>query len=434
MGGEQVQRMRPAGPVRGTIRPPGSKSLTNRALVCAALAEGTSRLAGCLDSRDTRVMRESLERLGIDIAIDEPGHLRIAGCGGRIPARHAELWTENSGTTIRFLTAVAATGHGWFRLDGNDRMRRRPIGDLVAALRQLGVDIRAAGGNRFPPVELRAGGLAGGRVTMRADVSSQFLSGLLMAAPAAQAPLTIELDGPLVSRPYVDMTLAVMRKFGAEVSTESDRVLTVDAPCPYRGLDDAIEPDASAASYFWAAAAVTGGRVTVQGLHRHALQGDVAFVDCLAQMGCRVEETERGIAVEGGPLRGVDVDMNAISDTMPTLAVVALFAQGPTTIRGVSHVRHKESDRIGDVARELRKLGAEVIEHADGMTIVPGTPGAARIATYDDHRIAMSFAVAGLVVPGIVIEDPDCVAKTYPEFFEDLRRLVNGGDHERRAD
>ncbi len=414
----------PRGPVRGSIRPPGSKSITNRALVCAALAGGTSRLIGCLDSEDTRVMRQCLEELGIPVKAADESTWKVRGCGGIIPAHQAELYVANSGTTIRFLTALVATARGTFRLDGNDRMRQRPIGDLVRALRDLGVDIRAAD-DSFPPVVVEASELAGGTVTMRTDVSSQYLSGLLMAAPSARAPLEIRLEGPLVSRPYVEMTVAVMREFGVEVVVHEKRVFRVEAPQEYDSTMYVIEPDASAASYFWAAAAVTGGRVQVEGLHFDALQGDVAFCRCLEQMGCRVTDEAAGIVVEGAELHGIDVDMADISDTVLTLAVVALFADSPTRIRGVPHIRHKESDRIGDLARELRKLGAEVREHEDGLTIVPGPLRGATIATYDDHRMAMSFTVVGARIAGVRIEHPECVEKTYPAFFEDWERLTS---------
>jgi 3-phosphoshikimate 1-carboxyvinyltransferase len=302
-------------------------------------------------------------------------------------------------------------------------MRQRPIQDLIDALKHLGVDIRAELGTGCPPVTVNADGLAGGHVPMRGDVSSQFLSGLLMAAPYAREPLTIELVGPMVSQPYVTMTCRVMECFGVRVPFQpGDR--RIDVPrAIYRAAHYEIEPDASAASYFWAAAAITGGRVRVIGLTRDALQGDVAFCDCLRQMGCHVEEGSNWIEVKGRPLRGIDVDMNAISDTVQTLSAVALFAQGPTRITGVAHIRHKETDRIGDLARELRKLGAQVDELDDGLAIHPGPLRPAEIETYDDHRMAMSLALPGLRLPGITILNPACTAKTYPRFFEDLERL-----------
>jgi 3-phosphoshikimate 1-carboxyvinyltransferase len=413
-------------PICGCIRPPGSKSITNRALVCAALADGVSMLTGGLDSEDTRVMIEGLRRLGIEIESRDAGKtLVVHGAGGEVPALEADLFCANSGTTIRFLTAFTTLGHGPFRLDGVERMRERPIGDLLDALNQLGAHARSENDNSCPPVVVHANGLPGGTATIRGDISSQFLSAVLMAAPAANAPVELIVDGPLVSQPYVQMTLAVMQAFGAQVETgpQLERFL-VKAPHDYCARDYEIEPDASAASYFWAAAAVTGGDVTVEGLSAASVQGDVAFVDCLERMGCEVHSKSTGITVVGGRLHAIDVDMNAISDTVPTLAVVALFADGPTTIRNVAHVRHKETDRIAALAAELRKLGAEVTERDDGLTIQPGTLWAAAIETYNDHRMAMSFALAGLRVPGLQITNPKCVEKTYPAFFNDLAGLI----------
>ena len=420
-----------AGPVCGRIRPPGSKSITNRALVCAALARGTSTLTGALDSEDTRVMIDSLARLGIRVESQDDGQtLIVHGCGGQIPVASAHLFVGNSGTTIRFVTAMCALGHGVYRLDGVPRMRERPIGDLLNALRQLGVDVRCEGQEGFPPVVVRANGIATGdlEATVRGDISSQFLSGLLMTIAAAGEYVRISVQGEMVSKPYVAMTLKVIESFGGVIEQDGWReFLSRDCDPGYRGREYAIEPDASAASYFWAAAAITGGAVTVEGLSQDALQGDVAFVECLAKMGCRVKYAADSIAVAGRAERGIDVDMNAISDTVQTLAAVALFADGPTTIRGVAHIRHKETDRIGDLARELRKFGADVEELADGLRITPPQPAAApppiEIATYHDHRMAMSLALPGLVRPGVTILDPSCTAKTYPAYFQDLARL-----------
>lgn len=413
----------PRGPVRGTIRPPGSKSITNRALICAALASGPSLLRGALDSEDTQVMVDGLRRMGVPVDFDIAKHeIRVAGCGGKFPARQADLYCANSGTTIRFLAATIALASGEFRLDGSARMRERPIGDLVDALRELQVDASAAAGG-FPPVTIRSSGLRGGSAAVRGAKSSQFLSGLLMAAPYAQQEVRLEVSGELVSQPYVRITLEVMKEFGVQVGGDRLRSFVIPAPQLYQAREYAIEPDASAASYFWGAAAITGGEMTVAGLKRGALQGDVAFCDCLAQMGCVVEESADGIRVKGGQLRGVTVDMNAISDTAQTLAAVALFAEGPTTITGIAHNRLKETDRIGNLATELRKLGAQVDELPDGMRITPAALHGATIATYNDHRMAMSLALVGLRVPGVVILDPGCTAKTYPEFFQDLASL-----------
>jgi 3-phosphoshikimate 1-carboxyvinyltransferase len=433
------------GPVHAIIRPPGSKSITNRALVCAALADGVSTLRGALDSEDTRVMMESLERLGIHVECSRhapcavagdgtatrgagapvPATFTVHGAAGQIPAFEADLFCANSGTTIRFLTALATLGHGRYRLDGIARMRERPISDLLDGLNQLGANAVSENHNGCPPVVVHANWLPGGSANLRGDVSSQFLSGILMASPAALAPVELAIAGPLVSQPYVRMTLAVMQAFGIEANVRADlQRFAIPAPQSYLPCDYAIEPDASAASYLWATAAITGGEVTVTGLSRTSLQGDVAFVDCLQQMGCALSHEADRITVAGRPLRGIDIDMNGISDTVQTLAVVALFADGPTTIRNVGHIRHKETDRIAALAAELRKLGAHVDERDDGLTIEPRPLQPAAIDTYSDHRMAMSFALAGLRIPGVRINDPRCVDKTYPAFFDDLTTIV----------
>jgi 3-phosphoshikimate 1-carboxyvinyltransferase len=418
--------IQPSGPVRGTIRPPGSKSLTNRALVCAALAQGRSTLDGALDSDDTRAMIGGLRQLGIHIGTDASrSTVDVSGCHGTIPASTADIFAGNSGTTMRFLTAVCALGQGTYRLDGVPRMRQRPIGDLLAALRDLGVETRCLLRDGCPPVIVHSQGLAGGVARVSGGVSSQFLSGLLLAAPCAKGDVYLRVEGQLVSEPYVDMTLHVMRRFGAQVERRNNE-LWVSSCHAYLPRQFEIEPDASAASYFWSAAALTGGAVTVEGLGKNAIQGDVAFCDCLEQMGCRVTYESNRITVRGGPLQGIDCDMRAISDTVLTLAVLAACAHGPTRIRGVGHIRQKETDRIRDLATELRKLNAAVEEHHDGLTITPGRPGPATIDTYNDHRMAMSFAVAGLALPGIVIRNPQCTTKTYPSFFSDLEKLARG--------
>lgn len=416
----------PCGPVHGSIRPPGSKSITNRALVCAALAEGRSLLTGILDSEDTRVMFEALGQLGIPLALDPRDRLiTVSGCGGKFPARGGQLEVANSGTTARFLVALATLGEGTYRLDGAPRMRERPIEDLLAALRNLGADVSSLDGTGCPPVLIRASGLPGGSTTIAGNVSSQFLSGLLMTAPYAQRPVEILVEGELVSLPYVTMTLEVMRSFGVEVAAEDARRFIVPVDRKYQGREYAIEPDASAASYFFATAAITGGKVTVEGLTRASLQGDVEFVDVLRQMGCDVAYGDDSITVTGRKLHGVNVNMNAISDTVQTLGAVALFAEGATTITDVAHVRHKETDRLAALATELRKFGATVDEREDGLTIYPAQLHGAEIATYNDHRMAMSLALVGLRVPGVQILDPGCTVKTYPEFFTDLRQLTH---------
>jgi 3-phosphoshikimate 1-carboxyvinyltransferase len=425
MANTDTVEIQPTGPLRTTIRPPGSKSITNRALICAALATGESILTGALDSEDTRVMIESLKRLGIAVEHDlEAATLRVVGCGGDLPVREADLHVANSGTTVRFLTAMLTLGRGVYRLDGTPRMQQRPIEDLLLALRQLGGDAVSELGTGCPPVLVRAKGLRGGRATVAGDISSQFLSGLLMAAPYADADVELAVQENLVSRPYIDITLAVMASFGVGVQLKEPCGFCIAAPQCYRAQHYAIEPDASAASYFFAAAAITQGEVTVEGLSRDSLQGDVAFCDCLRRMGCELHDGMGHITVVGQPLRGIDVDMNAISDTVQTLSAVALFADGPTTIRGVAHIRHKETDRIHALAVELRKLGAEVEERPDGLTITPRPLHAARIDTYDDHRMAMCFSLAALGGVAVRINDPQCVSKTFPDYFAAFAKLA----------
>ncbi len=413
----------PCGPINATVRPPGSKSITNRALICTALAEGTSVLSGALRSEDTQVMIAALRHLGIRVAERDNGReLEVPGASGRILAKDpVAIDCRNSGTSIRFLTAMLAAASGEFHLDGIERMRQRPIEDLLAALRQLGADASCDQPTGCPPLTIRAAGLPGGQARVKGDVSSQFLSALLMAAPAAKTAVTLSIDGELVSRPYVTMTIEVMRSFGVNLQ-ETDREFVIE-PQRYSSCMYDVEPDASAASYFFAAAAITGGVVTVQGLSGNSVQGDTKFVDILTQMGCGVIYDTDCITVQGAPLSGVHVDMNAISDTVQTLAAVAIFADGPTTIDNVGHIRHKETDRISAIATELRKLGADVDERDDGLTITPGEHRAATIDTYDDHRMAMSLALPGLRIPGVVINDPGCTAKTYPEFFDDLAAI-----------
>ncbi len=429
------------GPVRGSIRPPGSKSLTNRALVLAAFAQGQSHLRGALRSDDTEVMIAALREIGVGIEERDAGRLLCVEGMPRErfcpPDRQIDLFIGNSGTTVRFLTAALSALGGSFRLHGVPRMHERPIGDLVDALAPIcagSVTCESAAG--CPPVVIATSGWSGDSLRVAGDVSSQYLSGLMMAAPISGKRVRIEVIGELVSQPYVEMTARLITDFGARCELRDGAdwqvgdasgswVCEIDGSSGYRARDYEIEPDASAASYFWAAAAITAGEVTVQGLADNALQGDVRFVDCLEQMGCSVRRGADFTTVVGSEhLRGIDIDMNAISDTVQTLSVVALFAQGPTTIRGVAHNRFKETDRLGDLARELRRLGAAVVETDDGLVITPGPIGAATLETYDDHRMAMSLALAGLRVPGVCIKNPACTAKTYPDFFADLERLL----------
>ena len=409
--------------VNATLRVPGSKSISNRALVLAALASDGKpcTLAGMLQSEDTLVMIDCLRKLGYSVMEDWPnGEVTITRLGPRrIPTDNAKLFVANSGTTIRFLTAALSLEDGRYELDGIARMRERPIGDLLDALQQLSVDAISITDNGCPPIVINANGLKGGNVTIRGNVSSQYISGLMMAAPFAENPLSIELVGEVVSQPYIDMTVKMLETWGVHVDRPSAHHYIINqtwTPLPRYE----IEPDASSASYFWAMAAITQGKITVNGLSRLSLQGDVSFIYALQRMGCHIEESLQGITVIGHNLNGIDIDMNAISDTVMTLAAVACFAHGTTTIRNVGHIRHKETDRIAAMVAELRKLSVDARETSDGMTITPGPMRGCHVETYNDHRMAMSLALIGLKVPGVVIDNPGCVAKTYPGFWDDF--------------
>ncbi len=409
-----------------TVRVPGSKSLTNRALLIAALAQGTTHLTDALFSDDSRYFARALQSLGFDLVLDETAHtMTVTGLGGQIPAEKAELFIGNAGTAARFLSAFLTLGQGEYILDGEPRMRERPIGDLVEALTQLGAVVEPSA-SKCPPVKIRASGLPGGQTTIAGDISSQFLSALLMVAPYALNPVEVRLSTALNSKPYVDMTLAIMRDFGVTVERNGYQSFKIPLSTYHLPLATyPIESDASAASYFFAAPAICGGTVRVENISRQSKQGDIAFLDVLQQMGCSIEETNRSIQVTGAAeLRGLDIDMRDIPDTAQTLAAIAPFAAGPTRIRGIASARVKETDRIAATCAELARLGVRIEEHPDGMTIYPCqqfTP--ATVQTYNDHRMAMAFSLMGLRVPGLTIENPACVAKTFPNFFEVLDTL-----------
>jgi 3-phosphoshikimate 1-carboxyvinyltransferase len=403
-------------PLDATVRPPGSKSITNRALVCAALAPGTSTLTGALFADDTRAMLGAIAALGATVDADPAtATVTVTGADPRAGRSDAVVDARHSGTTSRFILPAAALRPGRTVVDGSPQLRARPVGPVLKALRDLGADVSATD---FLPATV-SGPLRGGPVSVSGHISSQFLSGLLMAGPLMTDGLAVELTSPLVSVPYVEMTRAVMAAFGVTVDG-----LEV-APGSYRATDYAVEPDASAASYFLGAAAVAGGTVTVRGLGTGSLQGDVGFADVLARMGAKVSRTADSLTVSvAGDLKGVDVDMSDISDTAQTLAAVAVFADSPTRVRGIGFIRRKETDRLAAVVTELRRAGIDAVEDADGFTIHPGPPRPTRFATYDDHRMAMSLSLLGLRAPGIEIADPGCVAKTYPDFFSALAALA----------
>jgi len=423
-------------PFSAAITPPGSKSLTNRALVLAALARGDCVLTNVLFADDTKVMLDALHGLGFALDVDEANlAVRVIGQGGRIPASSGEIFCGNSGTTIRFLAAMLSLGRGTYTLDGVPRMRQRPIGPLVAMLRNLGVRVEHTMEDGFPPVRITAGGLPGGFVQYGSETSSQYLSAVLMAAPYARNEVRVDLVGGQTSWPYVAMTMQLMDAFGLtpelvrDPQTSQPQQIFIPQH-PYAPTTYAIEPDASNATYFLAAAAVhPGAKVTIEGLGKRSLQGDVAFADVLHRMGADLVFGRDFITVKGtDTFEPIDVDLSGMPDTAQTLAVACLFASGTSTLRGLHTLRVKETDRLAALATELKKLGADVdVEGDDALTINPPEGGKLRpasIATYDDHRMAMSFAIAGTKSAGVTIENAECVNKTYPSFFADLERVI----------
>jgi 3-phosphoshikimate 1-carboxyvinyltransferase len=445
-------RITPIGhPLHATVRVPGSKSLTNRALLISALANGTTKITNALFSDDSNYFARALQTLGFEVQLDEPKHeMTVTGLGGKIPAAKAELFIGNAGTAARFLTALLTLGHGEYILDGDSRMRERPIGELVEALERLGCDIQPlqkveSGKQICPPVKISASGLKGGKTRIAGDISSQFLSALLMVAPYAQNEIEINVSNELNSKPYVDMTISVMKNFGVEVQRNGYQSFTIpitnyhlltprsstspilDPQSPVSSLHSLyfIESDATSASYFFAAPAICGGTVKVEDISRTSVQGDIKFLNILQQMGCGVTEMDNVIIVSRpSSIVGIDVDLRDIPDTAQTLAAIAPFAVSPTRIRGIASARFKETDRIHATCAELARLGVRVEEHEDGMTIYPCEKmRPAVIQTYNDHRMAMAFSLIGLHFDGVAIENPSCVSKTFPNFFEVLEQL-----------
>jgi 3-phosphoshikimate 1-carboxyvinyltransferase len=426
-----MKEISPLATVDAVIEVPGSKSLTQRALIAAALADGDSRLVGPLASEDTHYTSQALRAMGIAVE-DAGGAWLVRGRGGRIETPREELFLGNNGTATRFLTSVAALGQGVVRITGDRRMEERPIAPLMEALRGWGVEIASIKATGCPPLELRAAGLAGGRTLLPEGKSSQYLSSLLLVAPYAREEARLEVAGEVLSKPYVAMTLAVMASFGIQASANEEYTRFAIPRGTYRAREYPIEGDASSASYFWAAAAVTGGRVTVANVPAPSLQGDAVFARLLGEMGCRVENGAGGITVTGpDELHGIEVDMGDCPDVVPTLAVVASRARGRTLIRNIAHLRIKECDRLHVMASELAKLGVRTEEGPDFLAIEglgrdnAGLHGA-EIETYNDHRIAMSFAVAGLTIPGVRIRGGECVAKSFPDFWERFHKLYAG--------
>ena len=424
-------------PVRrasGTVKLPGSKSISNRILLLAAIAEGETRIHDVLDSDDTRYMLNALRKLGVEWTQDELQALRVTGAQGVFPNKHAELFLGNAGTAVRPLTAVLALCGGEYKVDGVARMRERPIGDLVDALKSFGAAITYQGAAGFPPLAIHPGKIrAGTEVNIRGDVSSQFLTALLMSLPLLRARTRVKVEGELVSKPYIDITLNMMRRFVVEVARDEWRTFTVPGAVRYRSPGNIyVEGDASTASYFLAAGAISGltggGPVRVEGVGQASIQGDVRFTETLREMGASVEIGANWISAAAGPaamrtrkLRAVDADFNHIPDAAMTVAMLALFADGPSTLRNIGSWRVKETDRIAAMATELRKVGAQVEAGPDSLKITP--PAAlvpATIDTYDDHRMAMCFSLVALGGVTVRINDPGCVAKTFPDYFSVL--------------
>ena len=415
----------PRGPLDGVLRPPGSRSITNRALIAAALASGTSSLVGATESDDTLAMAGGLTALGVSIERG-PEAWSVTGTGGALRAS-GPLDVNASGTTARFLTAVATLATGASLLDGTKRLRERPIQELVDALGHLGAKLRVVGQKGGPPVQIDGGGLTGGTVEIDASRSSQFVSGLLLAGPCAQEAVTLTLaGGKLVSRPFLELTLQVMADFGVAVDWNGKDRLHIPAEAAYHACEFQVEADSQAAVYPFCAAAIVGGSVLVQGIPADSEQTEIRLLPILEKMGCRVERRADGIRVErpvDQPLRGVEVDGNSFPDAVLALAVVALYADEPTTVRGLGHLPLKETNRLEALRNEIRRLGAGAEIGEDWIRVEPAPLRPAVIETYDDHRMAMSFALAGLRTPGVEIRDPGCVAKTWPGFFEALDRL-----------
>jgi 3-phosphoshikimate 1-carboxyvinyltransferase len=414
-----------SGPLDATVRVPGSKSITNRALVCAALANGTSVVDGALFADDTDAMLGVLRAVGVGVDADVAGEqITVEGCDGRLPATSDEIDVRQSGTTARFALPMLALGNGHYRVTAHRQMQARPMDTTFDALRALGAGVETMGPAGHLPAVLSAGTLRSAVVQVPGSASSQFLSGLLLVAPCLPDGLVLEVTSPLVSRPYVDLTVAVMEAFGAVVHRPDRDTFAVD-PGGYRARRYTVEPDASAASYPLAAAAICGGRVLVEGLGPDALQGDTAFADVLRDLGCTVIRDEAGTEVraEPGALGGGSFDLADFSDTAQTLACVAPFAREAITVTGIGFIRRKETDRVTAVATELRRCGLRVRVDDDGWTIHPGPPQPATIQTYDDHRMAMSFALLGMRSPGIAIAGPACVAKTFPGYWSMLASL-----------
>jgi len=407
------------------IAVPGSKSYTHRILIASALSNGTCTLKNCLKSEDTLYTLRALQQMGVEIdVLDGPEDAIIVhGTKGILKPFADPIYLGNSGTSMRLLTAIAALGKETYLLTGTDRMSERPIQDLLDGLNQIGVSARSIKDNGCPPIEVTGSEIAGGHIDLRCKTSSQFLSALLLVAPYTAKGIDITVTEGPVSRPYIDMTVDIMERLGVAVDRKDYSHFAIQGHQSYNAGNYDVESDYSQAGYFWAAAAVSGARIKVIGTMKDSRQGDIGFTALLKSMGCKVEQVKDGIAVSGGTLSAIETDMADMPDMVPTLAVVAAFAKGTTVIKNVGHLKEKESDRLAAVKNELTKMGIDVQYRENGLAIRGGNPVGAVIDTYNDHRIAMSFAIAGLVVPGIIIRDEKCVEKSFPDFWKVLERL-----------
>ena len=408
--------------IKGEVTVPGSKSYTHRILIASALSDGVCVIENPLKSEDTLLTLNALKQAGIktDVSNDR---ITVNGTKGVPEPCNEPVYLANSGTSMRLLTAMVSLGKGTYTLTGTDRMHERPVQDLLDGLNQMGVPARSINNNGCPPVEVTGGHVRGGKVRLRCNVSSQYLSALLLIAPYTQEGVEITVTQGPVSKPYIDMTVDVMTRLGVEITREGYDFFNVRGKQVYKAGDYLVETDCSNAGYFWAAAAVTGTAVKVRGVTRDSRQGDVRLTELFEAMGCKVFQEKDGLVVSGGKLSAIEADMADMPDMVPTLAVVAAFAQGRTKIRNVAHLKAKESDRLTSVATELSKMGVDVTCTDSGLTISGGQPHGAEIDTYNDHRIAMSFAVAGLAVPGVFIRDETCVEKSFPNFWEVFKKL-----------
>jgi len=414
--------IKPRNIIKCEVTVPGSKSYTHRILIGAALSDGTCVIQNGLRSEDTLLTLNALKQMGVNIE-EQGNRWRVSGTRGRLSAPKIPVYLANSGTSMRLLTAVAALGNEKIILTGTERMYQRPIQDLLDGLNQMGISACSVNKNGCPPVEITGGDITGGSVNLRCKISSQFLSGILMIAPYTEKGLEIRVTEGPVSKPYIDMTIDVMNQLGVEVTRDGYERFNIQGKQVYKAGDYTVEPDCSNAGYFWAAAAVTGGTVKVKGITKYSRQGDIRLTELFEKMGCKVFQDGDGLVVSGRASSATEADMSDMPDMVPTLAVVAAFAEGTTVIKNVAHLKAKESDRLTAPVNELLKMGIEASCTDTGMIIKGGKPGGAEIETYNDHRIAMSFAVAGLVTPGVFIRNESCVEKSFPEFWKVFEKL-----------